>query len=202
VAGRALNDDELAAVLAAAEEIDPSTATMVSLMARCGLRIGEVLALRRSDVDLVAGLLRIERSLSRREGMRPVKGRTSEEEGRTVPIPADAGERVRRHLAESGGVLSIDGLLFTTRTGRPLSYTTWRSRRWRRIVKRAGVGEVRPSDMRHTAATRLYVVDRWTPAEVQSFLGHSDPRLALAIYTHIDASSLPTPSALPHTGGS
>jgi hypothetical protein len=40
-------------------------------------------------------------------------------------------------------------------------------------------------------------VDRWSPSEVQHFLGHRDPRITLAIYTHINTDDLPTPSALP-----
>jgi len=36
-----------------------------------------------------------------------------------------------------------------------------------------------PHDLRRTAATRPMVNDRWTPAEVQAFLGHRDPRIPL-----------------------
>lgn len=191
VAGRALSDDGLAAVLGTAEQVDRSTAAMVWVMARCGLRIGEAMALRRRDIDFAAGTVNVARSMSRKEGARPVKGRSSEDDGRVVPMPTDVANRLRLHMDEAGGVVNLDGLLFTTRTGRPISYTTWRSRRWVRIVETAGVGSVRPHDLRHTAATRLYTVDRWTPAEVQAFLGHTDPRLALAIYTHVDAACGP-----------
>ena len=48
--GRALTEDDVTAVISAAEQIDESTAGMVWLMARAGLRIGEVLALRRDDL--------------------------------------------------------------------------------------------------------------------------------------------------------
>ena len=61
--GRALTEGEVAAVIAAAEDVDESTAAMVWLMARAGLRIGEVLALRRGDLD--AGVLHVRGSMSR-----------------------------------------------------------------------------------------------------------------------------------------
>ena len=60
--------------------------------------------------------------MSRREGVRAVKGRSTEGEGRVVPLPQDAAERIRRHMDESHGVVNLDGFLFTTRTGRPISY--------------------------------------------------------------------------------
>ncbi len=51
-----------------------------------------------------------------------------------------------------------------------------------------------PHDLRKTAATRLFLKDRWTVGEVQAFLGHRDPRTTLAIYTLINAASVPRPS--------
>jgi integrase len=66
---------------------------------------------------------------------------------------------------------------------------------WTPIVATAGADCV-SHDLRHTAATRLIRDDRWSPAEVQRFLGHRDPRITLAIYTHVTAEDLPTPSSL------
>ncbi len=57
-----------ASVLEAAEEVDQETAVVVWLMARAGLRIGEVLALKRRDVDIRGRLLHVRGSMSRREG--------------------------------------------------------------------------------------------------------------------------------------
>ena len=64
-----------------------------------------------------------------------------------------------------------------------------------KIVEDLNFG-VRPHDLRRTAATRLFTVDRWTPAEVQAFLGHRDPRVTLGIYTLVEAEDLPRPSTL------
>jgi integrase len=56
--------------------------------------------------------------------------------------------------------------------------------------------EVLPHDLQRTAATRTFVVDRWTPAEVQTFMGHTDPRVTLAIYALVEAETLRQPSSL------
>ena len=66
---------------------------------------------------------------------------------------------------------------------------------WAQIAAEADVGHIVPHDLRHTCITRLFVVDRWTPAEVQRFVGHSDPRITLAIYSHVTPESLPIPSS-------
>ena len=96
--GRALTDEEVLRILEAAEKVDQETAVMVWLMARAGLRIGEVLALKRRDVDIRARLLHVRGSMSRREGVRPVKGRNGL--GRTNPVSEDLAQRLSMHMAE------------------------------------------------------------------------------------------------------
>jgi integrase len=59
---------------------------------------------------------------------------------------------------------------------------------------------VTPHDLRRTAATRLFLEDRWTPGEVQAFLGHRDARTTLEIYTKVNPSELPRPSRLSASG--
>jgi integrase len=166
---------------------------MVWLMARCGLRVGEAIALRRTELDFEHGQVTVAASMSRREGVTAPK---TEAGVRVIPMPADLAERLKRHLAEQS-VADLSGFVFTAPRGGPVRYDNWRSRTWTRIVEEADVGEVHPHDLRHTAATRLFLVDRWSPGEVQRFLGHSDPRVTLAIYTHVATESLPAPSSLP-----
>lgn len=95
--GRALTDDELRAVLESAELVDHRTAAMVWLMARCGLRIGEAIALNRSDTDFGAGTITVARSMSRRDGVQPLKGRQAGDT-RTIPMPPHTADRLRGHL--------------------------------------------------------------------------------------------------------
>jgi len=191
--GKALDDSEVAGILAAAEEVDESTAPVVWLMVAAGLRIGEALALARRDVDLEAGTLTIRQSLNRDGDLVATKGRKRADQGRTIPLRPDLADRLRRHLAAS--VPSIDGLAFTSPRGGPIRYTNWRRRVWLPILAASGV-DANPHDLRHTCATRLFVVDRWGPVEVQRFLGHRDPRITLRIYTHVASEDLPAPSRL------
>jgi integrase len=79
--------------------------------------------------------------------------------------------------------------------GGPLRYTNWRTRIWVRIVERLDF-EVLPHDLRRTSTTRLFREDRWTPGEVQEYLGHKDPRTTIKIYDKVNSSDLPQPSTL------
>jgi integrase len=90
-------------------------------------------------------------------------------------------------------VASIDRWMFTAPRGGQLRYDNWRTRTWKRIVTAADVGDLHPHDLRHTLATRLFLVDGWTVPQVQAYLGHSDPAVTLKTYTHVSASDLPTP---------
>jgi integrase len=191
--GRALDDAEVSALLDAAENIDELTAAIVWLMARGGLRVGEALAIHRSDIGLASGVLTVKRSMARNGEIKAVKGRKRQDQGRTIPMPPDLTDRLRQHLASTPP--SIDGAIFTSPQGGRIRYGNWRRRIWMKITELADI-DANPHDLRHTAATRLFVIDRWNPAEVQKFLGHRDPRVTLAIYTHINADDLPAPSRL------
>ena len=54
---------------------------------------------------------------------------------------------------------------------------------WPRLVKRAGIQNLRFHDLRHEAVSRFFE-QGLTSSEVASISGHKDPRM-LAKYTHI-----------------
>ena len=109
-------------------------------------------------------------------------------------MPADLSDRLRRHLT-AASVASLTGWLFTAPQGGHLDYGNWRRRVWKPTISLAAV-DANPHDLRHTAITGLILVDRWSPAEVQRFAGHRDPRVTLAIYTHLSTADLRVPSRL------
>jgi integrase len=87
-----------------------------------------------------------------------------------------------KHLASVGlTAADADHLVFTTPEGAPLDYSNWRRRVWLPAVREAGLVGTGFHDLRRTNATQLVVagVDVKT---AQARLGHSDPRLTLAVY--------------------
>lgn len=187
-------DVELSAILKAAEDIDETTAGVAWFMGRAGLRIGEAVGIQSRDLDLAASTLDVRRTLNRDGGAKVLKHRKREDQGRTTPLAHDLEQRLMRHL-ESTGATDINGYLFTSPEGAPIWTGNWRRRVWAPIVAAAGVDAV-PHDLRHATATRLIRDDRWSPSEVQQFMGHRDPRITLAIYAHVTTADLPKPSSL------
>jgi integrase len=59
-----------------------------------------------------------------------------------------------------------------------------RLRRWRNLLKSAGVRHVRLHDGRHTAAT-LLLSEGVHPRVVMELLGHSQMRTTMDIYSHV-----------------
>ncbi len=101
----------------------PETASWSSSPGYCGLRWGELAALRWSDVDLEKGTLRVVRAYSEeapRGELSPVKDHQS----RTVPIPRVVLEELARFKAQKP-----EGLVFPSANSTPL-----RNRNFRRDV--------------------------------------------------------------------
>jgi integrase len=113
------------------------------------------------------------------------------------------------HLSRAGLTGADDNeLVFTAPGGCPLRYSNFRDRMWGPATKRVGLEGLGFHDLRRAAATTMVAagVDVRT---AQERLGHSDPRMTLAVYArrtfHVDraaaqalgASYFPPVAALP-----
>jgi integrase len=195
VAGSAVVDDVLSAddachLLAAAR--GDRLEALGAVLLGTGLRKGEALALRWSDVDLTTGTVRVERTLQRLAGrlmFGPPKTRSSV---RTVTAPAFVVEALRRHRAtqrEEKLALGPDwaevDLVFTTIVGTPVDPRNCQ-RWWDRMCKRAGIGKRRPHAARHSTATAALAAGM-PVTEVSAMLGHSNSATTLKVYAHATA---------------
>ena len=135
---------------------------MIVLALRTGLRIGELFALRWRDVDLVHGVLRVERNWSSGYLMTPKSGKS-----RNVPLSRDA-IAVLRHRGPSS---DPDALVFPDPEGTFLDYQR-SSRALIKICQRAGLEPFGWHRLRHTFATHL-VMRRVNPRTIQELLGHA-----------------------------
>ncbi len=157
-----------------------------------GVRLGEALALRWSDVDLTAGTAVIRRSLQRQargDGLVFVEPKSSRGR-RTIPVPAETLEILRKHRAEvrrerdhAGDDWQENDLVFPSPVGRPRdgAYLTYS---FHRGLQRAGLPRMRIHDLRHTAATHL-LTKHVHPKIVQDLLGHSTIAITLDTYSHV-----------------
>jgi integrase len=162
--------------------IDDRYRAMVLTAGLGGLRLGELCALRRHDVDLLHATITVRRQRIRlREGEvveyapKTVAGR------RVVALPAPLATELERHLATYGKP-QADAYVFTTSTGEPIDANNFRHRVWIPTTKAVGMAGLRAHDLRHTAGT-LAARTGATTKELMARLGHASPRAAM-IYQH------------------
>ncbi len=173
-----LSSDELHEVLAAARETAPGYFPMILFLADTGARLGEVSALRWSDIDLDVGSARIERSFSDGRHLGPTKTGHS----RNVEL----SQRLRVELARvAPDVFSEDALAFTNRSGGFINPHNFR-RRVIKVIASGCFGEERrftPHGFRHTFAS-LHMA-RGTPLKwIQSQGGWASAKVLLDTYGH------------------
>lgn len=166
-----------------ADAIDPDYSAMIWLGAVLGLRWGEVAGLRVGNVDVLRKTVTIAEQVTRgRGGAGDIGSPKSVASRRTVSIPSELAEELSAHMKSMGLTGADPGdLLFPNHDGRPLDYSNWRSRIWEPAVKIIGLAGLNFHDLRRTNATTMVAVGVDVKT-AQARLGHSDPRLTLAIY--------------------
>lgn len=145
-----------------------------------GLRQGELIALRWSDVDLDRATITVARTavlIDHQVVFDNPKTRTSI---RTLRLPARAVQLLRRHAESKDG--STD-LIFHSRHGTPLrGKNLWQSFKSR--VAAAGLPPIRFHDLRHVCAT-LLLGERVDIKVVSQILGHSSVATTADLYAHV-----------------
>jgi integrase len=142
-----------------------------------GLRLGELRALRWEDLDLAAGLLRVERSWDAREGVVEPKSRAGK---RTVPIPAALRDHLVEHRMATG---RVTGLTFGRSPDRPFQPSSVAVRA-KAAWKRAGLQPITLHEARHTFAS-LMIAAGVNAKALSTFMGHSSITITLDRYGHL-----------------
>lgn len=170
---------DLAALI---EEMPERYRAMTALAGWCGLRYGELIELRRKDIDRKTNVVHVRRAAVLVGGQFQVGTPKSDAGIRTVVIPEHVRPIVYRHLAKMG-VTGRDALLFPAASD-PTKHL--RSATLAKVFNRAreqiGRPDLRWHDLRHTAGSNATRVGA-TLAEVMNMLGHSTAAAALR-YQH------------------
>jgi integrase len=172
-------------VRALAEAIDPWYRVLVYTAAYTGLRAGELLALRWSDVDLLRGVLHVRRALKDVNGNLEF-GPTKSHNTRTVSLPRFLRDMLEEHLASRPGG-TPEELVFPSRTGKPLRHNLFYRRHFKpaaRAVLPAAKHGLRFHDLRHTCAS-LSIAAGAHPKLISARLGHSSITITLDRYGHL-----------------
>ena len=169
-------------VYALAEACGARYYALVLLACFCGLRWGELVALRRRDVDTGTATVRITRQLTEVNGRAPFFAPPKTAAGRRVVIiPAPVLPGIEEHM-EAHAQPDPDGLLFTSPEGKLLRHSAFRNRVWIPAVTATGLTGVHFHDLRHIGNNLLAEAGA-TFRELMERMGHTSSRAAL-IYLH------------------
>ena len=172
-----LSLDELARLVAAMPE---KYRAAVLIAAWCGLRFGEMVELRRRDVDLKAGVIHVRRAVTWIDST-PIIGKPKSDAGvRDVAIPPHLLPALKAHINDHAA-WGPDGLIFPSRTGTHLRSSTLQASYWP-ARKAIGREDLPWHGLRHTGAV-LAAATGATLAELMGRLGHSTPGAAMR-YQH------------------
>ena len=168
---------------------------LLTLAIATGMRQGELLALRWTDIDFTKKTVHVTRSLSYHNPdgqgfkFREEEPKTASSR-RTIPLPDFAIEALGRHRVRQleqrlkAATWEDKGLIFTRKNGAYLWAWFMVNLELRKLLSAAGLPEIRFHDLRHTAATILLGLGV-NPKVVQEWLGHSHISITLAIYAHV-----------------
>jgi integrase len=177
----ALQPEQISRLLALLRE---PVHTMVLLGILTGMRIGEILGLRRRDVSFTSGQIWIEQACYRGVfGSPKTKGSK-----RILPLPKGLVNPLVRTF-ERAKRTGEDDLVFQTRNGTPLNDTNLLHHHLKPAGVTLGIPWLSWHTLRRTHATLLQVVGA-SLRDAQAQLGHSKMSTTLEVYT------LPTPAHL------
>ena len=187
---RTLSPDEARQLLTAA--VGDRLEGLYWLALVCGLRAGEMLALRWNDVNLDAGTLRITATLHRRGGTYHLDEPKTSKSRRTLSLPPMLIEKLRQHRDTQNeeirtspkGAWQSKGFVFSNTIGNPLDGTNLLRRQLRPLLRKAGVRRsVTVQELRHSAVS--FALSRGVaPIDVAQMAGHSSVAVTLTRYAH------------------
>ena len=164
--------------LASIQEVRPRWLPFFLTALRTGLRLGELAALRWTDVDFVARKVHVRRSYSHGHETIPKSGK-----GRSLPMSPQLFTALAGHKLANAGAERV----FLSDEGEVLDSNRVKHSFWAGI-KASGVPRIRIHDLRHSFASQLVIAGE-SLFKVQTLMGHSDPKMTQR-YAHLRAEDL------------
>jgi integrase len=186
---KTLNDYQVRQLIQVAESEQMRLLLWVAVVT--GLRQGELLGLKWSDLDWTSRRIQVQRQVQRRKGDGLVFCEPKSASGRRVIVLGKSTiEKLREYknnqLKERillGEKWQDYDLIFPSPIGTPLDPSNV-LKAYKDCLKRAGLPNLRFHDLRHSAAT-LMLQQGVNPKIVSERLGHSDISLTLNTYSHV-----------------
>jgi len=186
---RTLSPEEVTRFLEAAKDTDYYV--YFAGLVFTGVRRGEMLALRWRNLDLDIGTLAVVETAYRLgNGEYRIKEPKTPQSRRTVILSSSLVELFKVYRADQellriqlGVSLNADDFVFIRPDGSPINPNAV-TLAFKRIIKRAGLKDIRIHDLRHTHAS-LMLKAGVHPKVVSERLGHSNISITMDIYSHV-----------------
>jgi len=184
---RTVDTDQTARMIEAARGTSIFIPILLGVL--CGLRRGEVVALRWRSVDLDNGRLSVVASTEQGcGGLREKETKTGR--GRLVALPAILVTELRRHRLQQAewflklGVRLTDDHHVCAREDGEIVWPSSLGRAFQTFLRRHGLPQIRLHDLRHSHATHMLAAGIH-PKIVQERLGHSNVGITIDKYSHV-----------------
>ncbi len=173
---KVLTPEQIRDLLDAEADLKYKTIFLVAIMT--GMRQGEILGLKWSDIALEKKQIHVQRTFNHGRFFAPkTKGSI-----RKVDLsPALVRELAKWKLASERNDLN---LVFPSKVGTPMECQKLMIRHFIPALKRAGAPRIRFHDLRHTYAS-LMIAQGENIKYIQNQLGHSSPTVTLNVYAHL-----------------
>lgn len=184
---RALTIEEQKKFLEVAKET--SNYNQYAFLLQTGLRTGEMIALKWSDVDFKKRIVRIQRSMEYRYSVGEWRiGEPKSKSGyRNIPLTEEAIAILNDQKEKIKNIKVINmefkDYIFLGRKGEPIKNSTYDTALFK-ICDKAGVKRFSMHVLRHTFATRC-IEGGMRPKTLQIILGHSNVGITMKIYVDV-----------------
>jgi len=167
---------------------------LLNLALVTGMRRGELIGLKWSDIDLERRSLQVRRTVDRIGTYGFVESEPKTAKGRRqIILPPFLVDLLKQHRTrqrearlKAGATWHEQGIVFCTSVGTFMQAEHLREY-FQRLLKEAGLPHMRFHDLRHSTATIL-LAQGVNPKVVQELLGHSHINVTLGIYGHVTPS--------------
>lgn len=182
------NQNEITELLSIMKGTVIETAIHISLL---GLRRGEVLGLQWTDIDFENKIMHIKRARvkTKEHNEGEVVDLKNNSSFRSISLPNSVIEILKKERVNQKSfknklknAYNNNDYIACYRNGEPFK-PDYLSKKYKKIIKKSNLKEIRLHDLRHTAST--YMIMHGVPYKtVSSILGHSNVSTTLDIYTH------------------
>ncbi|MBR1442451.1 MAG: site-specific integrase [Firmicutes bacterium] len=184
-----LSDDEMAKIREHCTQNPDYFSLIYDICLSTGIRIGEVCALKCSDIDFEENILTVNKTVQRVKNTDSAVGRKTKvvisspktnKSERKIPLSQKLIEKIKEFIdvsQKSGG-----DFIFSVKENRPIDVRTVQNK-FTVILKNCGIRKMKFHILRHTFATK-WVNSNFDVKSLSEILGHSTVNITLSLYVH------------------